>query len=113
MNMLFRVINFLILAAALVFVAKKMNLIDKMFVSRRRQVSKELDEADKAREQAKSLDADIEREKQLNEQRKAQIMQGAAQQAEINSRPLRPPVRRRQRRLSKTLQKARSICVRR
>lgn len=48
MDMLFRVINFLILAAALVFVAKKMNLIDKMFVSRRRQVSKELDEADKA-----------------------------------------------------------------
>ena len=83
--MLFRIINFLILAAALVFVAKKMNLIDKMFVSRRRQVSKELDEADKAREQAKSLDADIEREKQLNEQRKAQIMQGAAEQAEINS----------------------------
>ena len=85
MDMLFRIINFLILAAALVFVAKKMNLIDKMFVSRRRQVSKELDEADKAREQAKSLDADIEREKQLNEQRKAQIMQGAAEQAEINS----------------------------
>ena len=52
MDMLFRIINFLILAAALVFVAKKMNLIDKMFVSRRRQVSKELDEADKAREQA-------------------------------------------------------------
>ena len=86
--MLFRVINFLILAAALVFVAKKMNLIDKMFVSRRRQVSKELDEADKAREQAKSLDADIEREKQLNEQRKAQIMQGAAEQAEINSKTI-------------------------
>ena len=86
--MLFRVINFLILAAALVFVAKKMNLIDKMFVSRRRQVSKELDEADKAREQAKSLDADIEREKQLNEQRKAQIMQGAAEQAEINSKAI-------------------------
>ena len=88
MDMLFRVINFLILAAALVFVAKKMNLIDKMFVSRRRQVSKELDEADKAREQAKSLDADIEREKQLNEQRKAQIMQGAAEQAEINSKAI-------------------------
>ena len=86
--MLFRIINFLILAAALVFVAKKMNLIDKMFVSRRRQVSKELDEADKAREQAKSLDADIEREKQLNEQRKAQIMQGAAEQAEINSKAI-------------------------
>ena len=88
MDMLFRVINFLILAAALVFVAKKMNLIDKMFVSRRRQVSKELDEADKAREQAKSLDADIEREKQLNEQRKAQIIQGAAEQAEINSKAI-------------------------
>ncbi len=88
MDMLFRIINFLILAAALVFVAKKMNLIDKMFVSRRRQVSKELDEADKAREQAKSLDADIEREKQLNEQRKAQIMQGAAEQAEINSKAI-------------------------
>ena len=88
MDMLFRVINFLILAAALVFVAKKMNLIDKMFVSRRRQVSKELDEADKARERAKSLDADIEREKQLNEQRKAQIMQGAAEQAEINSKAI-------------------------
>jgi F-type H+-transporting ATPase subunit alpha len=87
-DMLFRIINFLILAAALVFVAKKMNLIDKMFVSRRRQVSKELDEADKAREQAKSLDADIEREKQLNEQRKAQIMQGAAEQAEINSKAI-------------------------
>ena len=88
MDMLFRIINFLILAAALLFVAKKMNLIDKMFVSRRRQVSKELDEADKAREQAKSLDADIEREKQLNEQRKAQIMQGAAEQAEINSKAI-------------------------
>ena len=88
MDMLFRIINFLILAAALVFVAKKMNLIDKMFVSRRRQVSKELDEADKARERAKSLDADIEREKQLNEQRKAQIMQGAAEQAEINSKAI-------------------------
>ncbi len=88
MDMLFRIINFLILAAALVFVAKKMNLIDKMFVSRRRQVDKELDEADKAREQAKSLDADVEREKQLNEQRKAQIMQGAAEQAEINSKAI-------------------------
>ena len=84
MDMLFRIINFLILAAALVFVAKKMNLIDKMFVSRRRQVSKDLEEAEKAREQAKSLGADIEREKQLNEQRKAEIMKGAAEHAVIN-----------------------------
>ena len=34
------------------------------------------------------MDADIEREKQLNQQRKAQIMQGAAEQAEINSKAI-------------------------
>ena len=88
MDMIYRIINFLILVAALVFVAKKMNLIDKMFVSRRRQVDKDLDEAEKALEQAKSLGADIEREKQLNEQRKEDLMKGAAEQAEINSKAI-------------------------
>ena len=88
MEIIWKIVNFLILAGALVFIAKKMNLIDKMFVSRRRKVGDDIDEAEKARKQAESLGADIESEKQLNEERKAEIMKGAAEQAEINSKAI-------------------------
>jgi len=87
-EIIWKIVNFLILAGALVFIAKKMNLIDKMFVSRRRKVGDDIDEAEKARKQAKTLGADIESEKKLNEERKAEIMKGAAEQAEINSKAI-------------------------
>ena len=88
MEMLFRVINFLILAAALFFIAKKLNLVDSMFTSRRRKLKGDIDESDAARLKAKTLGEDIERERQLNEERKEKLLRGAAEQAEISARSI-------------------------
>ena len=88
MEMLFRVINFLILAAALFFIAKKLNLVDSMFTSRRRKLKGDIDESDAARLKAKTLGEDIERERQLNEERKENLLRGAAEQAEISARSI-------------------------
>ena len=84
MEWLFRIINFLILAAALFFIAKKLGLVDKMFTSRRRRVAEDLEEAERAKQRAKDLGRDIEAEKALNAERRKELMLRAEQQAEEN-----------------------------
>ena len=86
--MVFRIINFLLLAGALFFIAKKLKLVDKMFTSRRRKVKAELDEAESEKQRAKNLKADIEKEKQLNEERKAKLISDAQKQAAEKKRAI-------------------------
>ncbi|MGM9574320.1 MAG: F0F1 ATP synthase subunit delta, partial [Oscillospiraceae bacterium] len=85
MELVWKIVNFIILFGALYFICRKLNLFDKMFGSRRRGISKEIADSEKAQAQAKALGDDIERAKALNEERKAELMRGAAEQAEINS----------------------------
>ena len=86
MEIVFKVINFIILFGALAFICVKTGLLKKIFGDRREQVIDEIDAADKARDKAKMLNADIEKAKLLNEEKKTAIMQGAEQQAEINAK---------------------------
>ena len=79
--MIFKIINFIILFGALYLICKKANLFDKMFGSRRRDIGKQLDDSQKAREHAKSLGADIEKANAANEEKKSEIMQNAQAQA--------------------------------
>ena len=85
MELVWKIVNFIILFGALYFICRKLNLFDKMFGSRRRGISKEIADSEKAQAQAKALGDDIERARALNEERKAELMRGAAEQAEINS----------------------------
>ncbi len=85
MELIFKVINFIILFGALFFICRKMNLLDKIFGSRRRGISEEIADSEKAQAQARALGDDIERAKAVNEERKAELMKGAAEQAEMSS----------------------------
>ena len=85
MGLVWKILNFIILFGALFFICRKLNLFDKMFGSRRRGISEEIADAEKAQAQAKALGDDIEKARALNEERKAELMRGAAEQAEINS----------------------------
>ena len=85
MELVWKIVNFIILFGALYFICRKLNLFDKMFGSRRRGISKEIADSEKAQAQARALGDDIEKARALNEERKAELMRGAAEQAEINS----------------------------
>ncbi len=86
--MVFRIINFLILFGALAFIAKKLGLIDKMFTSRIRKVENELKEADEARRHALTLDEDMKKARLENEERMAELITGAEQQAHESRRAI-------------------------
>jgi len=85
-DLVFKIINFIILFGALGYLCR--NMIKDMFAGRKNKLSEELENAEKAKNQAKSLNSDIEKARALNEERKEQIMQGAAEQAEINSKAI-------------------------
>ena len=85
-EIVFKVINFIILFGALGYICR--NLIKNMFRGRREKIGEELSEAEKARNKAKSLEKDIAAAEADNAKRKAEIMKGAAEQAEINKRAI-------------------------
>ncbi len=82
MDIIYKIINFIILFAGLWYFAR--NIIKNMFGGRRKKLGDELSEAESARQKAESLNQDMERAKAENEQRKAELMQDAERQAEIS-----------------------------
>lgn len=61
MDIIWKIVNFIILFGALYLICRKMNLFDKMFGSRRRGIGEEIENSEKAKAQAKALGEDIEK----------------------------------------------------
>ena len=81
MEIIWKIVNFIILFGALYFICRKMNLFDKMFGSRRRGIGEEIESSEKAKAQAKALGADIDKARAENEERKQQLLKDAEAQA--------------------------------
>ena len=70
MDIIWKIVNFIILFGALYFICRKMNLFDKMFGSRRRGIGEEIENSEKARAE--------------NEERKQQLLNDAEAQAKAD-----------------------------
>ena len=81
MEIIWKIVNFIILFGALYFICRKMNLFDKMFGSRRRGIGEEIESSEKAKAQAKALGEDIDKARAENEERKQQLLKDAEAQA--------------------------------
>ena len=81
MEILWKIVNFIILFGALYLICRKMNLFDKMFGSRRRGIGEEIECSEKAKAQAKALGEDIDKARAENEERKQQLLKDAEAQA--------------------------------
>ena len=88
MELLFKIINFLILFGALALICKKTNLLKNIFGGRRDRVLGELDEADKALEKAKAIKTDVEQAKKQGEEKKKAIMLDAEAAADKNAKEI-------------------------
>ncbi len=84
MEILWKIVNFIILFGALYFICRKMNLFDKMFGSRRRGIGEEIESSEKAKAQAKALGEDIDKARAENEERKQQLLKDAETQAKAD-----------------------------
>lgn len=84
MEILWKIVNFIILFGALYLICRKMNLFDKMFGSRRRGIGDEIESSEKAKAQAKALGADIDKVRAENEERKQQLLRDAEAQAKAD-----------------------------
>ena len=84
MDIIWKIVNFIILFGALYLICRKMNLFDKMFGSRRRGIGEEIENSEKAKAQAKVLGEDIEKARAENEERKQQLLKDAEAQAEAD-----------------------------
>ena len=84
MEILWKIVNFIILFGALYLICRKMNLFDKMFGSRRRGIGDEIESSEKAKAQAKALGADIDKARAENEERKQQLLRDAEAQAKAD-----------------------------
>ena len=84
MDIIWKIVNFIILFGALYLICRKMNLFDKMFGSRRRGIGEEIENSEKAKAQAKALGEDIEKARAKNEERKQQLLKDAEAQAEAD-----------------------------
>ena len=84
MDIIWKIVNFIILFGALYLICRKMNLFDKMFGSRRRGIGEEIENSEKAKAQAKALGEDIEKARAENEERKQQLLKDAEAHAEAD-----------------------------
>ena len=84
MDIIWKIVNFIILFGALYLICRKMNLFDKMVGSRRRGIGEESENSEKAKAQAKALGEDIEKARAENEERKQQLLKDAEVQAEAD-----------------------------
>ena len=84
MDIIWKIVNFIILFGALYFICRKMNLFDKMFGSRRRGIGEEIENSEKAKAQAKALGEDIDKARAENEERKQQLLNDAEAQAKAD-----------------------------
>ena len=79
MDIIWKIVNFIILFGALYFVCR-----NKMFGSRRRGIGEEIENSEKAKAQAKALGEDIEKARAENEERKQQLLKDAEAQAKAD-----------------------------
>ena len=84
MEILWKIVNFIILFGALFIVCRKMGLFDKMFGSRRRGIGEEIESSEKAKAKAKALGEDIDKANAENEERKQQLLIDAEAQAKAD-----------------------------
>ncbi len=84
MEILWKIVNFIILFGALYFICRKMNLFDKMFGSRRRGIGEDIESSEKAKAQAKALGEDIDKARAENEERKQQLLNDAEARAKAD-----------------------------
>jgi F-type H+/Na+-transporting ATPase subunit alpha len=84
-DIIWKIVNFIILFGALYLVCRKMNLFDKMFGSRRRGIGEEIENSEKAKAQARALGEDIDKARAENEERKQQLLKDAEVQAKADS----------------------------
>ena len=84
MEILWKIVNFIILFGALFIVCRKMGLFDKMFGSRRRGIGEEIESSEKAKAKAKALGENIDKAKAENEERKQQLLIDAEAQAKAD-----------------------------
>ena len=85
MDIIWKIINFIILFGALFFFCRKLNLFDKMFGSRRRGIDEQIKDSEKAQAKAKALGEDIEKAKEENEGRKQQLLSDAEARARADA----------------------------
>ena len=85
MDIIWKIINFIILFGALFFFCRKLNLVDKMFGSRRRGIDEQIKNSEKAQAKAKALGEDIEKAKEENEGRKQQLLSDAEARARADA----------------------------
>ena len=85
MDIIWKIINFIILFGALFFFCRKLNLFDKMFGSRRRGIDEQIKNSEKAQAKAKALGEDIEKAKEENEGRKQQLLSDAEARARADA----------------------------
>ena len=76
MDIIWKIVNFIILFGALYLICRKMNLFDKMFGSRRRGIGEEIENSEKAKAQAKALGEDIEKARARKRRAQAAASQG-------------------------------------
>ncbi len=84
MEIIWKIVNFIILFGALFIVCRKLGLFDKMFGSRRRGIGEEIESSEKAKAKAKALGEDIDKAKAENEERKQQLLKDAEAQAKAD-----------------------------
>ncbi|MBQ0037369.1 MAG: F0F1 ATP synthase subunit alpha [Clostridiales bacterium] len=82
-DILFAVINFVILFGALFLITRKM--IVKMFRDRKDQIAQELEQTERAKQEAKNLTADVERAQQEAAQREQELISDTKRQVQENS----------------------------
>ena len=85
MDIIWKIINFIILFGALFFFCRKLNLFDKMFGSHRRGIDEQIKNSEKAQAKAKALGEDIEKAKEENEGRKQQLLSDAEARARADA----------------------------
>ena len=84
MEIIWKIVNFIILFGALFIVCRKMGLFDKMFGSRRRGIGEEIESSEKAKAKAKALGEDIDKAKAENDERRQQLLKDAEAQAKAD-----------------------------
>ena len=84
MEIIWKIVNFIILFGALFIVCRKMELFDKMFGSRRRGIGEEIESSEKAKAKAKALGEDIDKARAENDERRQQLLRDAEAQAKAD-----------------------------
>ena len=84
MDIIWKIVNFIILFGALYLICRKMNLFDKMFGSRRRGIGEESRKLRKSQGSGQSPRRGYRKSQSRNEERKQQLLKDAEAQAKAD-----------------------------